>query len=133
MKKILLLLFLIPNLVMAETIEFYAGHYYGAITIANKFKNSECPPPKNNTIPSLKSAEREILSSISSSKKNDFLKFKNSAYFKNKMKKIWNSVEKGMYEMHSSGIDCIEIQGLFLWPPFHSSTIEWEKAKLQNK
>ena len=130
MKKLFFLLMLIPTLLMAESLSFYAGHYYGAIIIANKFKNSECPPPKNNTIPSLKSAEREILSSISSSKKNEFLKFKNSTYFKNQMKKNWNLAEKGMYEMLSSGMDCIEIQGLILWPPFHSSTIQWEKAKL---
>jgi len=133
MKKLLLLLLLIPNLVMAESIEFYAGHYYGAIIIANKFINSECPPPKNNTIPSIRSAEREILSSISSSKKNEFLKFKNSTYFKNHIKKIWNLSEKEMNEMLSRGMDCIEIQGLILWPPYHSSTIQWEKAKLQNK
>ena len=131
MKKLFFLLMLIPNLLMAESLSFYAGHYYGAIIIANKFKNSECPPPKKNTIPSVKVTEREILSYLSSSKKTEFLKFKNSKHLQNQIKKTWDLIKLGMNEMLSAGIDCIEVQGLYLWPPFHSSTIQWEKAKLQ--
>jgi len=132
MKKLLLLLFLIPNLVMGESLEFYAGHYYMAIVMANKWKNSECPPPKNNTIPSLKSAKREILSYLPSSKKSKFLQTINKEG-KFMEKKLWIMVEEGIALMQSAGMGCEEIQGLILWPPYHSSTIQWEKAKLQNK
>lgn len=145
MKKLFLLLFLIPHLVIAEltmaiqdekkkeSLMFYAGHYYAAVITANKFKTSECPPPKNNTIPTLKAAESDILSALSLDNKKEFLKIKNSSSLQNAMKNNWNLIKKGIALKRSAGIDCTEIQGFLLWPSFHTSTINWEKAKLQNK